>query len=202
MFNSRKSRSGFTLPEVLVTVAIVAVLAAVVVPAVTNQISKGDESNLTSNVSNLRSGVTSFVADVRKFPRRLQNLLEVPDEADDDVTGVDFGAGAVGRWKGPYLIASLKSYTSNNLIDSIPWGALAYVLDSLSDTSFTAAGGDGTDGFIGVTFGGVTSNATAFKIDSILDGATGRIEGNLRWNQVGVPLAPLNGRLTLLLVGR
>ncbi len=35
-------RRGFTLPEILVTVTVVAVLAAVVVPAVTQYVSKGD----------------------------------------------------------------------------------------------------------------------------------------------------------------
>lgn len=202
MFKSGMRRRGFTLPEVLVTVAIVAVLAAIVVPTVTNQIGKGDDTNLATNVSSLRSSVTAFVSDVRKFPRRLQNLIEKPASTDDDVTGGDFGASAVARWKGPYLPSTLKSYVSNNLIDSLSWGGLAYVLDSLSDTSFTASGGDGTDGYIGLTFAGVTSTATALRIDSIIDGATGRIDGNLRWNQVGVPLSPLNGRLTLLLIGR
>ena len=87
---NRTRRAGFTLPEVLVTVAIVAILAAVVVPTVTNQISKGDDSNLTSNVASLRTGVTAFVADVRKFPSRLQHRLIQPITTDDDITGGDY----------------------------------------------------------------------------------------------------------------
>ena len=38
-------RRGFTLPEVLVTVTVVAVLAAVVVPAVTQYVSRGQSAH-------------------------------------------------------------------------------------------------------------------------------------------------------------
>ena len=85
MLRHRASRSGFTLPEVLVTVAIVAILAAVVVPTVTNQIGKGDDSNLTSNVASLRTGITAFVSDVRKFPSRVQHLMTQPVATDDEI---------------------------------------------------------------------------------------------------------------------
>ena len=87
MLKNRSSRTGFTLPEVLVTVAIVAVLAAIVVPTVTNQIGKGDDSNLTTNFTSLRTGVTAFVSDVRKFPGRLQNLVIAPTATDLDIAG-------------------------------------------------------------------------------------------------------------------
>jgi prepilin-type N-terminal cleavage/methylation domain-containing protein len=44
------SRRGFTLPEVLVTVTIVAVLAAVMVPAVLNQVGKGDVPSVAGDL--------------------------------------------------------------------------------------------------------------------------------------------------------
>lgn len=194
MLRNRASRSGFTLPEVLVTVAIVAILAAVVVPTVTNQIGKGDDSNLTSNVASLRTGITAFVSDVRKFPSRLQHLITLPVATDDDITGGDYGALSVGRWRGPYQTGSLLA-AGANATDSVLVG-LAYAIDSLSDTSFTPAG----NGYIGVTLGGVASSAAALHIDSLIDGGTGQNAGNLRW--AGVAPAVTNNRLTLLLMGR
>jgi prepilin-type N-terminal cleavage/methylation domain-containing protein len=193
MLKNRSSRTGFTLPEVLVTVAIVAVLAAIVVPTVTNQIGKGDDSNLTTNVTSVRTGLTAFVSDVRKFPGRLQHLTAAPVAADLDITGGAYGAGPVGRWRGPYQSGSMKTYGSTSPSDSILWG-LAYAVDSLSDTSFAAAG----NGYIGITLGGVTSDAAALHIDSLIDGGTGAALGNLRW--AGSP--PTNSRLILLLMGR
>lgn len=194
MPSNRTRRAGFTLPEVLVTVAIVAILAAVVVPTVTNQISKGDDSNLTSNVASLRTGITAFVSDVRKFPSRLQHLLTQPVATDDDVTGGDYGTLAVSRWRGPYQTGSLAA-AGAGATDSVLIG-LAYAIDSLSDTSFTVAG----NGYVGVTLGGVASATAAAHIDSLIDGGTGQNAGNLRW--AGVAPAVTNNRLTLLLMGR
>ena len=194
MFRHRAGRAGFTLPEVLVTVAIVAILAAVVVPTVTSQISKGDDSNLTSNVASLRTGITAFVSDVRKFPSRLQHLVVQPVATDDDITGGDYGSLGVGRWRGPYQTGSLQAAAAN-ATDSILMG-LAYMIDSLSDTSFTAAG----NGYVGVTLGGVANTAAALHIDSLIDGGTGQNAGSLRW--AGVSPAVTNSRLTLLLMGR
>lgn len=193
MLTTRR-RAGFTLPEVLVTVAIVAILAAVVVPTVTNQISKGDDSNLTSNVASLRTGVTAFVSDVRKFPSRLQHLLNQPLATDDDIAGGDYGALAIGRWRGPYQTGSLKAAGATPQ-DSVQIG-LAYLLDVLVDTAFAAP----NRGYLGVTLGGVSSAATAAHIDSLIDGGTGQSAGNLQW--LGAAPAVTNNRLTLLLMGR
>jgi prepilin-type N-terminal cleavage/methylation domain-containing protein len=192
MLKNRSSRTGFTLPEVLVTVAIVAVLAAIVVPTVTNQIGKGDDTNLQTNAGSVATTITAFVSDVRKFPGRLQHLVTAPVAADLDVTGSAYGAASVARWRGPYQNGSLKAYASTSPTDSIFWG-LAYAVDSLSDTSFTAA-----NGYVGVTLGGVPSTAAALHIDSLIDGGTGAALGSLRW--AGSP--PTNGRLVWLVMGR
>ena len=194
MFKQRSRRSGFTLPEVLVTVAIVAVLAAIVVPTVTSQIGKGDDTNIATNVTSLRTGITAFVSDVRKFPSRIQHLQAKPGNTDDDVTGTDYGAGSLTRWKGPYIAGSMKAAVQTSKQDSVLWG-LAYALDSLSDTSFTA-----NDGQVGVTLGGVANEAAALKIDSLIDGATGQSAGQLRW--AGTPPAVTGNRLILLLMGK
>ena len=194
MLKKRSSRAAFTLAEVLVTVAIVAILAAVVVPAVTNQISKGDDSNISTNVTSLRTGITAYVSDVRKFPGRLQHLYEKPLATDLDVTGVAYGAAAVARWRGPYQSGSLKTPVSSSPIDST-FMALAYAVDSLSDTSFTVVG----NGFVGVTLGGVPNAAAALHIDSLIDDGT-QTGGKLRW--AGVAPAVTANRLILLLMGR
>jgi prepilin-type N-terminal cleavage/methylation domain-containing protein len=72
--NTKARRRGFTLPEVLVTVTVVAVLAAVVVPAVSQFATKGDGPSTMQDFSAIRTAVTSYVSVNKKFPSNLTDL--------------------------------------------------------------------------------------------------------------------------------
>jgi prepilin-type N-terminal cleavage/methylation domain-containing protein len=194
MFN--RSRRGFTLPEVLVTVAIVAVLAAVIVPTVTNQLSKGDDTNLPTNVASLRSAITAFVTDTRKFPSRIQHLQVAPQTTDLDVEGNAYGTAA-NKWKGPYLAGGLKAASTTARTDSANW-ALAFAVDSLDDAVANAPFGS-TNGVF-VILGGVSTRAAAMHIDSLIDAGNDSTAGSVRWRAAGAG-APDNARLYLLLMG-
>jgi prepilin-type N-terminal cleavage/methylation domain-containing protein len=96
-------RRGFTLPEVLVTVTVVAVLAAVVVPAVTQYASKGDAPSTKADISQLVTAVSAFTSDVRKYPGSLLELTTAIKSSDvtADQTTV-FSKADSSKWKGPY----------------------------------------------------------------------------------------------------
>ena len=171
MLRQRKAtKPGFTLPEVLVTVAIVAVLAAVVVPTVTSQISKGDEANFTTGTTNIRTGITAFVSDSRRWPGRVSDLYNAPVAADLDLFGVAYGAQAVGRWKGPYVSGAMQPTDSLNV-------ALAYVFNTLRDSSINV----GTSGYVIASLSGITTQAAAARLDTLIDGGNGDAAGILQW---------------------
>lgn len=200
MFSKRR-KSGFTLPEVLVTVAIVAVLAAIVVPTVTNQISKGDDTNLPTNATSLRTAITAFVTDTRKFPGRLQHLMTAISNTDLDINAAQYGAAAESRWNGPYMAGGLKAAGATPQ-DSIFW-ALAYAVDSLRGNmlSTVAPFTNNTSGVF-VTLGGVTTRAAARHIDSLIDAGNDSTAGALRWRSSNVAGDPTNGRLYYLIMGQ
>lgn len=100
---SSRAAKGFTLAEVLVTVAIIAVLAAVVVPAVTGQMDKGDLGRISNDIANLRTGVEQFVSDVRKYPGSIGQLTRSIATTDKDITATLYTSGYTSRWKGPYI---------------------------------------------------------------------------------------------------
>lgn len=123
----RKARKGFTLPEVLVTVAIVSVLAAVVVPSVITSISKADQPSMENSLKSIQTSLTTFVSDVRKFPAAPRPLLRgfltgtaaapsakdstiaAPSASTSSGSGSPFVSSDSARYKGPYLAASLDS---------------------------------------------------------------------------------------------
>ncbi len=183
----RYRKAGFTLPEVLVTVAIVAVLAAVVVPAVTQQLSKGDSPAFLGSVNSLRTSIASFASDVRKLPGEVSQLSVDIDDADppteEDLgaspgdAGVAYTEAVAARWRGPYESSGITTglipvgmgwTTIDNMIDST-----GYVVVSLTKT------------------GGVIADAT--ELDVAVDGGNGATAGLIRWNAAATPaLTPTN----------
>src|ERR1044071_466869 len=106
--NSMRRRSGFTLPEILVTVTVIAVLAAAVVPAVTQYVNKGNAPASQQDIQQLQNAVTGFTADVRHYPGDLQQLVTqiVATAGAGDSLNLDASASPVqytsvetSRWK-------------------------------------------------------------------------------------------------------
>jgi prepilin-type N-terminal cleavage/methylation domain-containing protein len=160
-------RRGFTLPEVLVTITIVAVLAAVVVPAVLNQVSKGDNAALAGDVGALRTAISNFTTDTRHYPRTIGDLITKPAATDDDILGTDYGAAAVNAWKGPYFPTS-QSVTGTGTYATT---AFNLAIDNVFEAPSTSNGN-----FITLVFSTSTvPAATIATIDRLYDGGTGDV---------------------------
>jgi prepilin-type N-terminal cleavage/methylation domain-containing protein len=94
---------GFTLPEVLATLAIIAVLAAVVIPTIAGQIQKADPQRLGNDAMALRGGIEQFLADSRRYPSSFGNLTTLITTAQTGLIGGNFSNTEVRRWAGPYI---------------------------------------------------------------------------------------------------
>ena len=170
-----RRRVGFTLAEVLVTIAIIAIIAAAIIPAVTSQITKGDETTVTSAVSTMRTSITAFVSDVRAFPSRVSQLTVVPTALTDTaLNGTPYSAAQVGRWKGPYSTTS--TFAAD---DSLPIGLGAFLGDSLKDSlNFVVAN-------ISFDAGSAAANvALAFRIEALFESTADSTGGMIRWKNV------------------
>lgn len=72
-----RSRSGFTLIELMIVVSIIGILAAIAVPNYKMGIIRAKEAVLRENLYSIRTSIDQFYADQGKFP---DSLLEMADK--------------------------------------------------------------------------------------------------------------------------
>jgi general secretion pathway protein G len=65
---SRRSRSGFSVPELTAVVTIVALLAGVVIPRVNRRIAAGRDSDRLADVQTIRAAIERYYADHGEYP--------------------------------------------------------------------------------------------------------------------------------------
>jgi general secretion pathway protein G len=110
----RTRRSGFTLTEMLIVLAILVMLVALVVPRFMGARKKADVNAAQSQIGLFRGALERYALDTRNFPsteQGLQALLAPP--SDDSET-------SLRGWEGPYVSA--------DAIPTDPWGnAYQYV---------------------------------------------------------------------------
>lgn len=106
----RAGTVGFTLIEVLVTVSIIALLAAVLFPAVTANVGKGDQARAESVLDNLQTAVEIFQTDLRLTPGGVTDLTtDIRRDSLGTITDRAYTQSDVGRWLGPYLDRSVET---------------------------------------------------------------------------------------------
>lgn len=109
--------AGFTLLETVVTVGLLAVLAAFIVPTVMRKSDTADPVKIASDLGAISAAIQTFASDVKTtFPGDLQDLtmpLKVNQSCapaqpcDSTVTHANvFSLGQAQQWRGPYLTIS------------------------------------------------------------------------------------------------
>jgi general secretion pathway protein G len=68
--------NGFTLVELLVVLAILALLLTLAVPRYFNGIERAKEATLRQDLNTLRESIDKFYADTGKYPNKLEDLVE------------------------------------------------------------------------------------------------------------------------------
>lgn len=81
-----KRQTGFSLMELLVVLVLIALLASVVTPVVTNSIDRAKESTLKENLFVMRKAIDDYYTDRGEYPASLDSLVEekylrrIPDD--------------------------------------------------------------------------------------------------------------------------
>ena len=89
-------RHGFTLIELMIVMAIIAVLMSIAVPIYTRSITRAKESVLRNNLFTLRTVIDEYTYDKQKAPQNLQDLVS---EGYLRQIPVDPMTGSADNWK-------------------------------------------------------------------------------------------------------
>jgi general secretion pathway protein G len=84
------SRSGFTLIELMIVMAIVVILISVAIPFYQKSILRAKESVLQNNLFTMRSAIDEYSYDKQKAPQELSDLVSegyLRDVPKDPITG-------------------------------------------------------------------------------------------------------------------
>jgi type II secretory pathway pseudopilin PulG len=155
----------------LVAIAIIAVVAAVVIPSVGSQLRSGDEGRVHQDLFNIRSAIEQFLADVRRYPQSLHQLtLRPAGVADSGLTDGLYTSSQANRWRGPYLTkdsagARVTGFDSRftNRFSNEAWNSQNFLTISLPLDSLAA-----------------------YNVDLRVDDGV-KTTGAIRWSSTGTP---------------
>ena len=185
---SRDSNRGFTLVEVLVTLAILAVMLAVLLPGLSQQIRNANSSNLSQNLKTVNDALQKYRENVGYYPNQLALLGTKPTTSNTDACGATLTSTAVALWKGPYLTLRMGT----NGIQS----GDAVIQNTLTRVPTTTTSSTVLEGELDITINTVSLNVATDVEDNIDAGATDFTQGTVRYvssTQIMTWVIPISG---------
>jgi len=191
-----RRRRGFTLIETVVTVGIVAALAAVVYPQVVKQFDNTDPARVVEDLNNIRTAIETFTVNVKYQPGDIEDLVNqvgdfgLTDAEDRDSTMVNtvYSTSDSTNWNGPYLgITVDTSYNgSNNTVVLSGFGApirnwlLAWDINVNATGGAAVAKGDAAADFVALRIDDLST--TQFRaVNDLIDGTGEATEDDKRF---------------------
>jgi prepilin-type N-terminal cleavage/methylation domain-containing protein len=178
MLNRAPVRRAFTMLEILIALAIMALLAAVLYPTVGAQLRQGQSTALANQLDNLRQAIANYRQNVQRFPSLLTQLTTLPVAGAPDFCGNGLPAANVALWRGPYINQAIAA-------GGMPVG------DATIQNGITNVGGGvGLPGTMQITVANV-ENDSADDLERQFDGNNNLAAGTIRWTLVGGSLGTL-----------
>jgi prepilin-type N-terminal cleavage/methylation domain-containing protein len=158
-------RAGFTLIETIVTVGLLSVLAAFVIPTVIQKSGVADPVKVSNDLAAIRLGLENFTNDTKAgYPNQVRQLTTKPTTANVLVDGTTaLSASEVAAWNGPYIGATIGAASA----DSLPTGYTAYIRNLLQRYDADDNAGEVTGGTVGAVFNAAKSLFVAIRVNGL-----------------------------------
>ncbi|MGA2500861.1 MAG: prepilin-type N-terminal cleavage/methylation domain-containing protein [Tepidisphaeraceae bacterium] len=113
-----KSRRGLTLLELVVVVAVMAIIAGAMVPNVAHYLASSKVTAANASLAHIRDAIVGtpeipgYLADTGQWPTTLADLVRNPFPPGNPLA--TFNRDSRRGWRGPYLLNANGSYTVDN----------------------------------------------------------------------------------------
>jgi prepilin-type N-terminal cleavage/methylation domain-containing protein len=166
-------RNGFSMMETLVALLIVALLAAVMLPAVATRVSPSESAVLARNLQSINAGVLEYRENVGKYPHELLELTTRPTAgSSQDACQTTLSTTAVSLWSGPYLSLGVNS-------SGVQSGD-ALIANTIQRSPSSTSGSTVLNGVLQLSVSEVTSSI-ANDLESLLDTGNDLTIGTIVW---------------------
>lgn len=160
---------GMTIVEVLIALAILAIIAAVVLPTTAGQLRDGHAAALANQLANLRDAIGNYRQNVGAYPISLTQLTTQPLAGSTDACNTALSAAELNAWRGPYI--------NQNIVGNMPVGS-AVVVAALTRAP------SGSIGLLQIRAARV-ENDIASDLEEQFDGNGNFATGTIRWTAAG-----------------
>ena len=159
-----------TIVEVLLALAILAIIAAVVLPTTAGQLRQGHATALANQLANLREAIDNYRQNVGAYPISLVQLTNQPANGEDDSCGANLSAAERNNWRGPYI--------NQNIVGDMPVGN-AIIVAPLTRVTVS-----GSTGLLHIRAARVESDI-ASDLEARFDGNANFASGTVLWTAAG-----------------
>jgi type II secretory pathway pseudopilin PulG len=161
--------------EVIVAVAIIALMVAVMLPSLSQQTRDAQSVNLTQNLKTINDAIQKYRENLGYYPSSLTLLTGKPTTSNTDACGAALTSTVVALWKGPYLTLLVGANGVLSGESTIQVGLTRVPATTSSSTVM--------DGELRITAISV-SDATATDVDRSIDAGTtvDFVNGTVRYN--------------------
>ena len=172
MLNHAPSRRGVTLVELLVVMAIIAVLAGILMPELFRRVTESRGAALATDLKTVGAAAAEFRKDVGRYPSLLTQLVAPITTADADLCGVNYPAVFASRWRGPYLDRPLDANGIAAEAATIPNQLLRFPATVTPPDFFGVL----------IVVATETDSVVAAHVESTFDRTTDFADGAIRWS--------------------